>query len=197
MMIWNSVFKFLINRNSAPKWQNGIPTHNHLFCKRTLNHLANWPNWVLICTVHLTVCSYYVKYAFYNKSTLYSCLNVKELLPQSKRNIWSLSDCNGAQIYNHLLYKRTLNHLAKLAKWISCVVTTYLYRKFVPSETHTWLDNNIQSNTLYRSVIKTHFNHLACLIKWFSVKRYKTRQMFRFQKWILIGVLNFTECISK
>ena len=35
--------------------------------------------WVLICTVHLTVC-YHVPYMFQSESTLCSCLNVKELL---------------------------------------------------------------------------------------------------------------------
>ena len=33
---------------------------------------------------------------------------------------------NEARIYNHLVRKRTLNHLAQLAKWMS-VVSTYLY----------------------------------------------------------------------
>ena len=36
--------------------------------------------------MHLTVCSYHVTYAFQSESTLYSCLNVKELLA---RNITS------------------------------------------------------------------------------------------------------------
>ena len=35
----------------------------------------------------LTVCSCHVTYAFQSESTLYSCLNVKELLPQSRREI--------------------------------------------------------------------------------------------------------------
>ena len=50
---------------------NWTQTHNHLVYKRTLNHLAklaflnDWAVlWVLICTVHLTVCSYQVRYAF-------------------------------------------------------------------------------------------------------------------------------------
>ena len=30
-----------------------------------------------------------------------------------------LSDCNGAWIHNHLVRKRTLNHLASLAKWLN------------------------------------------------------------------------------
>ena len=37
-----------------------------------------------------------------------------------------LSDCNGTRTHNHLVRKRTLNHLAKLAKWVRCVVSTYL-----------------------------------------------------------------------
>ena len=30
----------------------------------------------------------------------------------------SLNDCNGTLTHNHLVRKRTLNHLAKLASWI-------------------------------------------------------------------------------
>ena len=66
--------------------------------------------------VQLTVCSYHVTYAFQSESTLYSCLNVKELLARNRREIGSLSDCSGTQTHNHLIRKRTLNHLAKLAK---------------------------------------------------------------------------------
>ena len=94
--------------------------HKHLVCKWTLNHLANWPNnwsvlWVLICTLHLTVCSYHVMYAFQSESTLYGCLNVKELLAWKRHEIWSLSDCSWTPTHNHLVRKRILNHLAKLA----------------------------------------------------------------------------------
>ena len=35
----------------------------------------------------LTVCSYHVTYAFQSESTLYSCLNVKELLARNRREI--------------------------------------------------------------------------------------------------------------
>ena len=69
-----------------------------------------------------TVCSCHVTYTFQSESTLYSCLNVKELLARSRGEIWSLSDCNWARTHNHLVHKRTLNHLAKpagLAKWFS------------------------------------------------------------------------------
>ena len=36
----------------------------------------------------LTVCSCHVTYAFQSESTLYSCLNVKELLARSRCEIW-------------------------------------------------------------------------------------------------------------
>ena len=69
----------------------------------------------------------FFKYAFQRKSTLYSCLNVKEHLARNRRDIWSLSDNNGIQTHNHLVCKRTLNHytkLASLAKWSSVHLQT-------------------------------------------------------------------------
>ena len=71
---------------------------------------------VLICTVHLTVCSYHVKYAFQSESTLYSCLNVKELLARSTCVIRSLIDGNWTGTRNHLVHIRSLNHLRQLVK---------------------------------------------------------------------------------
>ena len=41
------------------------------------------------------------------------CLNVKELLSWSRRHIWSLNDSNRIRTHDHLVRKRTLNHLAK------------------------------------------------------------------------------------
>ena len=78
----------------------------------------------------LTVCSYHATCTFQSESTLYSCLNVKELLAQNRYDIWSLSDCNRTRTRNHLVYKQTLNHLGRLAKLLSFVVITYLYGAF-------------------------------------------------------------------
>ena len=39
-------------------------------------------------------------------------------------------DCNWTRTHNNLVHNRTLNHLAKLAKSLSCVVSTYLYGAF-------------------------------------------------------------------
>ena len=59
-----------------------------------------------------------------------SCLKVNELLAQDRRYIWSLIDNNGIQTQDYLLHKQTLNYLAKLVKWLSCAVSTYLYSVF-------------------------------------------------------------------
>ena len=63
-------------------------------------------------------------YDIWNHPYANRCVNVKELHAQSRREIWSLSDCNWTRSHNHLVCKRTLNHLAKLAKWLSRVVST-------------------------------------------------------------------------
>ena len=95
----------------------------------------NWPNdwaelWELIWTVHFTLCSCHVTYAFHSESTLYSCLNFKELFAQNRHKISSLSDCKWSRTHNHLVCKRTLNHLAKLTKSLSGVVSCCLHGVF-------------------------------------------------------------------
>ena len=107
-------------------------------CIRTQNHLPIWPIWpndwavfwVHICMVNMPVCFCHVTYAFQSKSTLYSCLNLKELLAWNKREIWKLSDCGWTRTINHLVYKRRHNQFFKLAKWCRCVLSIYLYGRF-------------------------------------------------------------------
>ena len=62
----------------------------------------------------ITASYYHVTYAFQSESTLYSCLNIKELLAQNRRGISSLSDSNRIRTHNHLVHNETLNQLAKL-----------------------------------------------------------------------------------
>ena len=64
-----------------------------------------------------------------SKNFVSSVANAKKLAP-SRHHIWSLSDSSEIRTHNLLVRKRTLNHLAKLAKWLSCVVSTYLYGAF-------------------------------------------------------------------
>ena len=82
--------------------------------------------WVIVCTVHLFACSYHVKCMFQSESTLYKRLNVKVFLAPRRHHIWRLSGFNKIRTHNNLVRKRTLNHLTKQAKWLSCVVNSYL-----------------------------------------------------------------------
>ena len=50
----------------------------------------------------LTVCYYHVTT---DKSTLCSCQNIKELLAQNRRDVWSSNDSNGIRNHNHLVRK--------------------------------------------------------------------------------------------
>ena len=87
------------------------------------------------------------------------CLNVKGLLAWSERHIWSLSDSNEIQTYNHLIGNQTLNHQAKLAKWLSCVVRTYLYSAFdcmLLCQVRVWIHSEIHHTV--------QLNHLAIFI---------------------------------
>ena len=128
------------------------------------------------------------------------CLNVMEHLARSNHHIWSLSDMNQIRTHDHLVGKQRLNHLVKLAKWFSCVVSTYLYGAIdcmllpCPGRALEWIDTQVNVKELLtqsrqytwslsdRNEIRTHnylirkrkHNHLAKLAKWLScvVKSY-------------------------
>ena len=44
--------------------------------------------------------------------------------------LYEVYDSNGIQTHKHLAHKQSFNHLAKLAKWLSCVVSNSLYGAF-------------------------------------------------------------------
>ena len=58
------------------------------------------------------------------------CLKAKESLARSRFHILSFSESNGIWSHNHLVRKQTLNHLAKLTKWLKFFVSTYLHGAF-------------------------------------------------------------------
>ena len=101
--------------------------------------------WVLICSVHLTVCYYHVINKFQSESILYSCLDVKELLAWNRCDIWILSDSNGIWIHSGLVRKRRPDALAKLAKLLSCCKNL--------SVRCTWLHVIIMSRTRLRLML--------------------------------------------
>ena len=132
-----------------------------------MRRTQKWKSIYFVCKKFFNICVlfqcmvYWINfqnmYTFtYQKTLLHTLL----LLVFKIVEILQFIDCNWIRTHNHLVHKRTLNHLAKLAKWLSCVVSTYLYGAFercictvhlwIHSETRTWHDKNIQSNAPYR-----------------------------------------------
>ena len=126
MCSWNwGKLNIADKRDFTSTWKNVI-----FYIKKGIimwYHNIFWQSkWICIGCMLL---SYHIR--FQSESTLYSCLNLKKLLARNRRDIWDLSDNNGIRTHNHFVRKRTLNHLVKLAKWLSCVVSTYRYGAFV------------------------------------------------------------------
>ena len=95
----------------------------------------------------LTVFSYHVTHAFQSESTLYICLNVKQLFAWSKREIWSLNGCNRTRTHNHLVHERTLNHLGR---WSS----VHLWTK--------WLWVRVQLRSLWMIQVPCNGRDILC-----------------------------------
>ena len=79
----------------------------------------------------------------------------------------SFSDCNWTRTQNHLVRSRTLNHLAKLAKWLICVLSTYLYGAFncmfgQIKENCTWVNSRKKQFIQLR---KQNCNICECIIR--------------------------------
>ena len=106
------------------------------FLESLLNSVGLLPSlvsWVMChCAIVPSLCHRAIMSRTSFRVNLHSivCLNVKELLARSRRHIWSLTDSNVIRTHNHLVRNRTLNHLAKPAKRLCCVVSTYLCGAF-------------------------------------------------------------------
>ena len=133
-------------------------TQTHTKKHSTGVRVSNYANCILLGLTKyvnaLTVCSYHVTYMFRCESTLYSCLNVKDLLAQNRCKIWSLSDSDWTQ--NHLVCKWTLHQVAKLtslAKWLSvCLQTNWL-----------WVRVQLQSLKCEIFLLFPNIYHQSCL----------------------------------
>ena len=108
---------------------------NHLVRKQMLKHLAKLTKWLS------SVLSTYLYCAFdYMFLTCHARVSEKihtlympdanNVLAQSRCEIWTLNNFNWTRNQNHLVRKRTLNDLTKETKWLSCVLSTYLYGAF-------------------------------------------------------------------
>ena len=126
-------------RHLKLKWLNRSPNHNHLARKQRLNHLDKLLKW-LKCIVStylhgaIIVCFYHVTYAFRVNLHSVIILNVNDLFTQNRCDILNLIDLNETWILDHLVWKRTPKHLAKMTKRLCCVVTTNLHDVFIMSE---------------------------------------------------------------
>ena len=87
---------------TATSWCHLIPIHWKLF------HLIELSNWVI-----------FSNFFWFSISLRFIYIVM-----------WYCYDCNGTLTHNHLVCKQTFNHLAKMAKWFSCVVSTHLYSAF-------------------------------------------------------------------
>ena len=70
-----------------------------------------------------------------NESTVWNCVIIKEVSAQNRHDICKLRDCNETGTNDHIVYKRTLNYLAKLAnltKWLSVGLQTTWFRVCLP-----------------------------------------------------------------
>ena len=115
LISWQRNIFFLRNKkNSQP-----VPLITHLrsYCfitEVTFNKYSNFKKLVRIASwLYVIIMS---RKSF--RVNLHSkvCLNVKELLAWSRHHIWSLSDSNKVWTHNHLVCKRTLNHLPKMSR---------------------------------------------------------------------------------
>ena len=121
-----NIFELPFNLSHRPKFRHGtLRFHNYCFNFYNFSGISRFP---LSLLKHLQNWRYVIIMS--RESALYSCLNIKELLVRNSRDIWSLSDSNEIQIHNQLVRKRTLNYLAKLTKWLTCIVSFYLYGAF-------------------------------------------------------------------
>ena len=113
--------------------------------------------WVLICTVHLTVCSSHVTYAFQSQSTVRPArLNGWEF-------IYELSGCGFEPSFSHLNF-RFCACFKQGVPWHSGN-----YGVCIHSETRVWHDKNIQSNVQCTDKYSQHSSIKASLASWLSL----------------------------
>ena len=77
-----------------------------------------YSNYILAFNIQIS------SYSLFNLSCSHGWLTDVELRMKSEKHKQTERNCNETRTHNHLVRKRTLNHLAKLEKWFSCVMST-------------------------------------------------------------------------
>ena len=107
---------------------NGTRTYNHLVCKWTLDHLVKLAKWSS-CVVYTYLyggfdCMFLSCHVRISEwITLYSYLNVTELLARNRHDIWSLSDCNGTRMHRTDKYSQHSSNIWLV--WVNGWVIVY------------------------------------------------------------------------
>ena len=137
--VWLNV-KELLTRSKCNIWslsdRKKVRIENHLVRKGTLNDLKKVAKWLSSAVEYLPLRCIWLYVIVMSRTSfrVNPCttfwLNVMELLARSRHHIWSLNVSNKIRTLNRLVRKRTLNHLAKQGKSLSCVARTYLDRAF-------------------------------------------------------------------
>ena len=111
--------------------------------------------WVLICTVHLTVCYCQVTCEFRVNPPSILCLNVKKLVARSRHHIRSLSDSNVISTNSHLVRKQTTIH----PNWPDALRTKWLWVRItlLPLKFQIWDLLRARSFLTFRQTIGRGF----------------------------------------
>ena len=118
------------------------------------------------------------------QSTLYSCLNVKELLARNRREIWSWSDWNWSRAQNHLVRKT-----GQTGQMIE-LCSEYLSVRCI------WLYDLVMLRTRFRvNPHSIHTHSTLYLAKWSSVCVQTKSFWVRVQLQSLIESLNISDIL--
>ena len=113
--------------------------------------------------------------------------------------IWCLSNSNGIRTHNHLVHKQTLNHLAKIFKWLSCAVSAYQYSVFdcillscdirVSEWIYSLYSPECQGTSYSKPVLYLNFNFNGILTRTCLVRKGRLNQ----NDWAVLWKLIWTE----
>ena len=113
------------------------------------------------------MCYCHITYEVPSESTLYSLPAYQGTRCTKQAPYLNFKHCDGMRTRNCLV--RTLSHLAQLAKWLSSVVSTYIYRTFkcmllchVPGS--EWMHTNV------KELLPRNRSHIWSLSDWNGIR---------------------------
>ena len=120
MLFWLSVSLILRCRLYFPVWNNKVcaVVTSNLFWETSLAYTKEASAWIQVSVERwFANFKWIALVGLQVNSTLYPFAFLEQLIPTTRT-------------HSHLVRKWTLKHLPKLAKWLRCVMSTYLYGAF-------------------------------------------------------------------